>query len=124
MAGIVGLGIDLCAIDRIERAMHNPHFTKRAFTEGEIARIQQKGAQTAAGYFAAKEAIAKALGTGFDGFFFDAIEIAPDARGCPHATVTGRALSRMQELGGDAIMLSITHESGNAAAVAIIVSQS
>ena len=65
---ILGVGLDLCDIRRIRRAMENPRFAQRAFTQGERERIAQRGEQTAAGLFAAKEAVAKALGTGFDGF--------------------------------------------------------
>ena len=120
MPGIVGLGLDLCQIDRIERAMANAHFMERAFTQGERARIGDKGAATAAGYFAAKEAVAKALGTGFDGFFLDAVEVTTDALGCPHCTLHKGALLRFNALGGQSIHLSITHDAGVAAAVAVI----
>ena len=58
---ILGVGLDLCDIRRIRRAMENPRFAQRAFTQGERERIAQRGEQTAAGLFAAKEAVAKAL---------------------------------------------------------------
>ncbi|MEA4897477.1 MAG: holo-ACP synthase [Eubacteriales bacterium] len=122
MGGVLGLGLDLCAIGRIERALQNERFLHRAFSEGERGRIADRGAATAAGYFAAKEAVAKALGTGFDGFFLDSIEIEPDAPGCPQCILKGKALERMRELGGSRVLITITHDAGVAAAVAVIVS--
>ena len=80
---IAGLGIDVCEISRIEKALEHPRFALRAFTEGERARIAQRGAKTAAGLFAAKEAVAKALGSGFDGFGLQDVEIQWDEAGRP-----------------------------------------
>ncbi len=122
MGGVVGLGLDVCQIARIEQTIKKEHFMNRAFTEGERARILEKGADTAAGYFAAKEAVAKALGTGFDGFFLDSIEIVPNGAGAPECFLKGRALEIMRSLGGTRVMLSITHDALIAAAVAVIVS--
>jgi len=60
-----GLGLDLCEIARMETLLENQHFLERYFGEEEISYIRSKGrnaAQTLAGIFAAKEALAKALG--------------------------------------------------------------
>ena len=119
---VLGLGLDLCAIERIERALQNERFLQRAFSEGERARIAQRGAATAAGYFAAKEAAAKALGCGFDGFFLDSIEIEPDALGCPQCILKGKAFERLRALGASRVLITITHDAGMAAAVAVIAS--
>ena len=124
---ILGIGIDLCQIDRMARAIETPRFLERVYTPAERARIESAGGvrrgEIAAGLFACKEAVAKALGTGFNGFFADAIEIIPDDRGRPVCTLTGGALARAKELAGDGgfrVWLTITHESGIAAAQAII----
>lgn len=117
---ILGVGLDLCDIRRIRRAMENPRFAQRAFTQGERERIAQRGEQTAAGLFAAKEAVAKALGTGFDGFFLDKVEVYWDVRGCPHCRLDGGALERFAAMGGRAVHLSITHQEDMAAAVAVV----
>lgn len=117
---ILGVGLDLCDIRRIRRAMENPRFAQRAFTQGERERIAQRGEQTAAGLFAAKEAVAKALGTGFDGFFLDKVEVYWDRLGCPHCRLHGGALERLRAMGGDTIRLSITHQGEMAAAVAVV----
>lgn len=118
---ILGIGLDLCDIGRMARAIEREHFLKRVFTQGEAERIRAAGelrrGEIAAGIFAAKEAVAKALGTGFDGFGPDAVEILPDAHGRPTCTLHKRA----RELAGPArVHVSITHEGGMAAAVAIL----
>lgn len=120
---IAGLGIDVCEIARMERAMERPRFALRAFTEGERARIDQRGAKTAAGLFAAKEAVAKALGSGFDGFGLQDVEISWDEAGRPRCRLTGGALRRLEALGGGPVFVSITHDAGVAAAVAVVESR-
>lgn len=125
---ILGIGLDLCAIGRIEQAIERERFLERVFTPAERARIEgAKGVrrgEIAAGAFAAKEAVAKALGTGFVGFFADAIEVLPDDSGRPVCRLTGGALKRAEALAGGAftVWVSVTHESGMAAATAIIES--
>ena len=115
---IFGVGLDLMDVERIERAIQKTHFLERIFSEEEREAISRKGAQTAAGYFAAKEAVAKALGTGFSGFAPWNISIHCDEMGKPEAVLSGGALTKMNELGGK-MVLSITHTAGMAAAVAI-----
>jgi len=119
---ILGLGIDLIGITRIERALTTARFLERVYSPREQAQIALKGASTAAGYFAAKEAVSKALGTGFRGFMLWDIEIVPDETGCPTAALYRGARERMEALGGRRILLSITHADGCAAAVAVISS--
>lgn len=122
---ILGVGLDLCDISRIAKAIESEHFVARVYTERERERIRaasgRRREEIAAGLFAAKEAAAKALGTGFLHFGFDAIEIVPDDKGRPACALHGRAL----ELAGSARMhVSITHESGMAAATAILEGES
>ena len=124
---ILGIGLDLCEIDRMDKAIERERFLERVYTPAECARIEgAKGVrrgEIAAGTFAAKEAVAKALGTGFAGFFADAIEVLPDALGRPVCRLSGGALERAAELagnGGFRVWVSITHEAGTAAAMAIL----
>ena len=118
---IIGLGIDLIDIARIERAIgRHPRFLERVYTEPERAAIARKGAQTAAGYFAAKEAVSKALGVGFRGFSMTDISIEPDGLGKPVARLSGGALERMEAMGGKSLLVSITHAGGFASAVAVL----
>ena len=123
---ILGVGLDLCAIARMEKAIEAPRFMQRVFTPAERARIEgatgARRGEIAAGAFAAKEAVAKALGTGFNGFFADAVEVLPDASGRPRCTLSGKAFERAEALagGGFTVWVSITHEGGFAAAQAIL----
>jgi holo-[acyl-carrier protein] synthase len=125
---ILGVGMDLCQIERIEKAIAKPRFMERVFTPAERARIEAAGGvrhgEIAAGTFAAKEAVAKALGTGFAGLGPWDIEIVPDDLGRPRCTLSGGALARAEALCGKGprVWLSITHENGMAAAMAILES--
>ena len=126
---ILGVGIDLCRIERAAGAIERPRFLERVYTPAERARIEAasdvRRGEIAAGLFAAKEAVAKALGTGFTGFFADAIEITPDDAGRPVCALSGGALKRASALAAGApfrVWVSVTHEGGFAAAQAIIES--
>lgn len=113
-----GLGFDLCEIARMEKLMENGRFLARFFTEEEQAYIRAKGkgaAQTMAGIFAAKEAFAKAVGTGI-AFDLREVGIAHNEAGQPRYTLSGRAA----EIGaGGRFLLSISHDGGIAGAVCI-----
>lgn len=121
---ILGVGTDLCRIDRMARAMENPRFLDRLYTSAERARLEklcaERKAERVAGMFAAKEAVAKALGTGFVGFGFADVEILSDDSGKPIALLHGGA----KALAGDAVVhLSISHDGGMAIAFAVIESR-
>ena len=115
---VKGLGMDLCEISRMEKLITDDHFLNRFFNEGEIGYIRTKGkgaAQTLAGIYAAKEALAKALGTGI-AFDLKEISIFHDEAGQPAYSLSGKA----EKLGeGDRFFLSITHDGGIAAAVCV-----
>ncbi len=100
---IIGIGTDLVDIRRIERALarHGDRFAQRIFTPVERALAERRNnpAETFAKRFAAKEACAKALGTGFrDGIFFRDLGVVNLASGKPTMTLTGAALVRLQSL--------------------------
>ena len=124
MCEIVGVGTDLCAIPRIARAMEKAHFYLRVFLEGERAYLDARGAaraQSAAAMFAAKEAVAKALGTGFaQGVCAWEIEVTHDALGRPGVRLHGDAAARLERIGGGRVLLSLTHEGDSALAFAVI----
>lgn len=116
MSDVRGIGIDLCEIARMQRLLDEGHSLRRMFTEEEQTYITAKGAsaaQTMAGMFAAKEAVLKALGTGMSIAMTD-IVVTHTELGQPVVTLAGRAA----ELGGT-VMISITHEAGMAAGMAI-----
>ena len=121
---MVGIGIDLCAVSRMERAVARAGFEARVFTQAERGYLDRKGkgrAQSAAAMFAAKEAVSKALGTGMSGgVCFDQIEVTHDALGAPGVRLSGAARERLDALGGGRVLLSLTHEGDMAAAFAVI----
>lgn len=125
LRGVLGIGVDLCEIARIERAMQRPRFLKRICTEGERAYLSARGkgeVQSAAAMFAAKEAVAKALGTGFTGgISFEQIEVTHGSGGAPGIVLHGAAKARMQHMGASRVLISLSHEGNMAAAFAMIV---
>jgi holo-[acyl-carrier protein] synthase len=100
---IIGIGTDLCDIRRIERtiARHGDRFLDRIFTPVE-RRLAERRANPAATYakrFAAKEACAKALGTGFShGVFWRDLGVVNLPSGRPTMELTGAALGRLRGL--------------------------
>lgn len=119
---IYGVGCDLCRVDRMARAMENPRFLQRVLTEAERARLEglcpERRAERLAGMFAAKEAVAKALGEGFSGFGFADVEILADPSGRPRAGLRGGALARLPE--NASVHLSVSHDGGLALAFAVV----
>ena len=100
---ILGIGSDLCDIRRIERSLarFGARFTHRIFTAGERARSERRVAAAAsyARRFAAKEACAKALGTGMrGGVFWRDMEVVNLPSGRPTMRLTGGALARLRDM--------------------------
>ena len=116
---IKGVGIDLVEVTRIARAMENERFIERIFTPAEQALLAERGHDPvrAAGMFAAKEAVAKALGTGFGPVGWQEIEVLREENGAPFAVLSGAAKALA---GGDRVHVSISSERQMAAAVAVI----
>lgn len=120
-----GIGIDLCGIARIERAISaNGRFLMKYYTEAERGWIEQRGkagAQSAAAMFAAKEAFLKACGIGIGGGVeMHEIEVLHDDLGAPHYQLHGRAREQMESMGASIALLSLTHEADTAAAVCVL----
>lgn len=119
---ILGIGIDLCDVARMEAALRRGGFLERYFTPDEQSYIRARGsaaAQSLAGHFAAKEAGLKAIGCGIAVPLTD-IAVQHDELGAPRFVLTGQALARMRARGGGAMHLSITHTDETAAAVAVL----
>ena len=126
---IIGLGSDLCNIERIANSLERfgERFEKRVFTDTERAKADRRATRTEtyAKRFAAKEACAKALGTGFrDGVFWRDLGVINLPSGRPTMKLTGGALERLRAItppGHDArIDLTITDEGPMAQALVII----
>ena len=124
MPELLGVGVDLCGVARIERAIEKEHFYERVFTPEERAYLDPKGksrAQSAAALFAAKEAVAKALGTGFSGGVMPwNISVVHDEKGAPGAELSGAAKERLEQMGGAGVRISLSHEGDSAIAFAVI----
>lgn len=119
-----GLGNDIIEIERIRQTIerHGAHFYKKIFTEQEIEYClkHQDSAPSFAGRFSAKEAIAKALGTGFGNhILFSDISIVNDERGRPYPIFSDKFNETFQSPN---ILISISHCKAYATAVAIWIS--
>jgi len=122
---VLGLGIDLCEVDRIARAVerHGSRFLERLFLAGEVRRPPSSPAfaEHLAGLFAAKEAAMKALGTGMHGIAFREVSVVRRPGGPPQLALHGRAAARGKLLGAAAAHVTITHTKELAAAVVLLL---
>lgn len=115
----IGIGNDIIEINRIEKAIKKANFITKVFTENEIKLFEIKGnrAEFFAGRFAGKEAISKALGTGFREFSLTDIEILNNELGKSYVTFKNSIESYNKKYFID---ISISHCKEYATAVAII----
>ncbi|BDW82037.1 holo-[acyl-carrier-protein] synthase [Erythrobacter sp. Dej080120_24] len=101
---IIGLGSDLCNIERIANSLerYGERFENRVFTETERAKARRRPFTIAGTYakrFAAKEAFSKAVGTGFKrGVFMKDIGVVNAPSGAPTLALTGGAAKRLEEM--------------------------
>ena len=122
---VLGLGTDLIEIRRIEESIRHfgQRFLDRVYTPEEIAYCQRKkkhAAESFAARFAAKEAGAKALGTGISrGVSWKEIEVRREPGSRPTLHLSGRAHYRARELGILRLSLSLTHSRDVAMAVVV-----
>ncbi|MBN2404456.1 MAG: holo-ACP synthase [Coriobacteriia bacterium] len=121
---ITGLGVDIVEIDRMRAALErHPRMRERIFSEEERAYCEGRNKPEIhyAMRFAAKEAVLKALGTGFSGMRFCDVEVVRDDRGRPMPHLRGRAAEVAAECGVVEMHLSLsfTHTTAVASAVAI-----
>ena len=120
---IVGLGIDIAELDRIESSYKRfgEAFCKRILTESERLRMPERPVAYLAARFAAKEAAVKALGTGFSqGIGFQDVEIVSEESGKPALVLHGQAQVRAEGMGVRGVHLSISHGRDNAVAVVVL----
>ena len=122
---IVGHGVDLVEVARIARLVeaHGDRFLTRCYMPGELAHADarpKRRTEHLAARFAVKEAVLKALGTGWSGgILWTDVEVCSDARGKPTLALHGEAARIARELGAQAWSISITHAAGLAVASAI-----
>ncbi len=127
---IIGLGTDLCDSTRVAKTLERfgQRFIDRLFAQTEQNSVERRPERRAAGYamrFAAKEACAKALGTGFrQGVFWRDMVLGNEKSGKPFLTLHGGALKRLDALTPDGMVpqinISLTDETPLAHAIVII----
>ena len=122
---VIGHGIDIVEVARIERMLreHGSRFVTRCFTELERAyadRADRRRAEHYAARFACKEAVLKALGTGWrGGIEWTDIEVVREASGQPRIRLSGQAAAMADELGITCWHISLSHVEALAIASAI-----
>ena len=119
----MGLGVDICEIARMERAIaRHPRFRQRVFTVEERAYCDAKSrpAESYAGRFSAREATIKALG-GYRGRLWQDISVIRHPSGAPSILLAGNAKLKADALGVTRVLITFTHEKTSAVAFAVAV---
>ena len=120
---VLGLGVDICEIGRMERALaRHPTLARRVFTAEERAYSDARArpAESYAGRFAAREAAIKALG-GYRGRRWQDISVSRQPSGAPGLVLAGNARSRAEALGVDRVLVTFSHERTSAIAFCMAV---
>lgn len=122
---IISIGTDIVEVHRIRETIERtPRFVERVFTESERKYCDSKGAAAAQHYaarFSAKEAALKALGTGWAGKIgWQDIEVCSNEKGAPRLEIKGGAREVMENLGANAIHVSLSHTTEHATAQVIL----
>ena len=119
---ILGIGIDIIEIERVNRAIGSARFWEKVYTpqEREFLNFRNRNPCSVAGNFAAKEAMVKALAAGFGIVKWTDIEVLRDSKGAPYVLLHGKALEIFEEMGGQRIWISISHSKKYAVAQVII----
>ncbi|WP_294392856.1 holo-ACP synthase [uncultured Clostridium sp.] len=119
---IIGIGTDIIEIERIENAVKRTNgFLNKLFTENEMKIFESRGfrSEVIAGNFAAKEAVSKAVGTGFRDFGVKDIEILRDKLGKPLVNLSDKVYDVLGRSDVN-IHISISHNRTNAIAYAVM----
>jgi holo-[acyl-carrier protein] synthase len=126
---IVGIGLDLVKIDRIRAITERwqERFLHRLYTDEERRYCFDRASPYAslAGRFAVKEAVLKALGTGWSaGIRWVDIQVLNDAQGKPTAQISGRLKTLFREAGVTGVHISLSHDADYAVAEAVLTKES
>lgn len=123
---IAGVGVDGVKIGRLSRERMSQHILKRLFHPSEMAELEAiKGGEELeflASRYAAKEALVKALGSGFRGIYPSDIGVVSDSQGAPHFTLSEEVKARCN-LNNKQLHLSLTHEGELALAFVVVEEQ-
>ena len=116
---ITGIGVDICNIARMEKAIKSEHFRKEIFTRDEIAYCESKGNRRAESYaasFAAREAFCKASGIDLEHIMLGKnFALLRDSTGKPEISLTGDLA-----MSDSNVLVSISHEKEYACAMVVI----
>ena len=126
---IIGIGLDLVRVDRVRTAAERwkDRFINRVFTETERRYCFERSSPYAslAARFAVKEAVLKALGTGWSqGIRWVDIEVRNDSSGRPSAKIGGRTEQLLRERGATSIHISLSHDGDYAVGEAVLMADS
>ena len=111
---ILGTGLDLMDVERIRKSLEKPHFRARIFSQAENEYIDRRGEQSAAGIFAAKEALGKAMGHGLASFSVRDAEVLHNEFGAPYFSFNNGLFENFD------ISLSISHDGDYALAFVVL----
>jgi holo-[acyl-carrier protein] synthase len=121
---VIGIGIDVVETARLARALERcgARFVDRVYTRAERADAAGRSdlAAALAGRFAAKEALLKALGTGFRGMSLLQVEVVRKNGAAPRLELSGAAAEHARRQGVRRLHLSVSHEAGLAVAMVIL----
>lgn len=121
---IIGTGIDIVELSRIEKSAASAAFCRRVYTGAELSYADGRGKQRTASLaarWAGKEALLKSLGTGLTGAMsLTDIEILPDEKGAPVVTLTGAVQEQAKKLGVAEIKITLSHGRDNAVAECVL----
>ena len=115
-------GVDLIEIARIAEviARHGKHYLERIYTPAELEQCGKR-AESLAGRFAAKEAVAKALGSGIGDVSWKEIEVLGDEQNAPVLTLHGEAEKMAKEIGLTTWSVSISHSQSHSVALVVMI---
>jgi holo-[acyl-carrier protein] synthase len=119
---ILRTGVDLIEIDRVAEviARHGKRYLERIYTSAELEQCGRR-TESLAGRFAAKEAVAKALGCGIGEVGWKEIEILGDEQNAPVLTLYGAAELKASELGLTTWSVSLSHSMSHVVAMAVAI---
>jgi holo-[acyl-carrier protein] synthase len=120
---IIGIGVDVVQVRRLERWRTTAGLLDRYFHPDELSASLAKGNAATlalAARFAAKEAFGKALGTGLAGIELKDIMVANRHNGKPEIEVFGTARRALEQSGANRVHISLTHEQDNAIAMVVL----
>jgi len=120
---VLGIGCDIIELSRIEKSMEKESFLPRYFTDKEIELIESRDVSrtwVTAANFCAKEAVVKALGTGFGDITPREIEVLRRESGAPYIVLHGNAFLEFEKTSASRLSVSLSHSKEMAMAFVVI----